>query len=105
MGNKNLSGASAVWGAFTVGKPKADRDCLHMHFHCETAGAQHKVATKSARHVIPVLDIEGVLCSSAMTTHQVGAVALLPECSVAFPSIDSVSSGIDWAFPVDSRYI
>ena len=75
--SKNLSSASAVWGVFTVGKPK------HMHFHCETAGAQHEVPTKSATHGIPVLDIEGVLCSSAMTTHQEGAAALLPQCSVA----------------------
>jgi hypothetical protein len=81
--SKNLSSASAVWGVFTMGKPKPDRDCLHMHFHCETAGAQHEVPTKSATHVIPVLDIEGVLCSSAMTTHQEGAAALLPQCSVA----------------------
>ena len=73
--SKNLSSASAVWGVFTVGKP--------MHFPSETAGAQHEVPTKSATHVIPVLDIEGVLCSSAMTTHQEGAAALLPQCSVA----------------------
>ena len=48
--NKNLSGASAVWGVFTVGKPKPDRDCLHMHFHCETAVAQHAAACDDAPH-------------------------------------------------------
>ena len=70
----------------TVGKLWPHIDCLHVHFHCETAGAQHKVATKSATHVIPVLDVKGVLCSSVlclMTTHQEGAASLLPECSVA----------------------
>ena len=51
-----------------------------MHFHCETAGAQHEVAIKNATHVIPVPDVRGVLCSSAMTTHQEGAATLLPEC-------------------------
>ena len=53
----NLSSASAVLGRVllpaTVGKLRPDKDCLHVHFHCETAGAQHEVATKSATHVIP----------------------------------------------------
>ena len=67
--NKNLSGASAVCGVFTMGKPKPDRDCWHVHFHCETAVAQHEVGTKSATHVTL---IRGQPCSVAVALKEIG---------------------------------
>ena len=73
--NKNLSGASAVFGMFTVDKPKPDRNCLHMHFHCEAAVAQHEVATKSATHVIL---IRGQPCSVAVALKEIGDPRSLP---------------------------
>ena len=53
---------------FTVDKPKPDRNCLHMHFHCEAAVAQHEVATKSATHVIL---IRGQPCSVAVALKEI----------------------------------
>ena len=66
---KILSSASAVCGVFTMGKPKLDRDCWHMHFHCETPVAQHEVVTKSATHVTL---IRGQPCSVAVALKEIG---------------------------------
>ena len=43
-------------------------ECWHLHFHCDTASAQHEVATKSATHVTL---IRGQPCSVAVALKEI----------------------------------